>query len=261
MSFLTGSTVANGGNLLTLQGSGAGSIEDVIGNGAGGITKVGTGSWTLSGANTYSGATAVNAGTLLISNSSGSATGTGAVTVNNSGTLSGTGFINAGANNITVNGTLSPGAAAAAGDPGTINLAAGALTLASTSILMFDLGTLQDLVAIDVDRVDARWRHPRARSGRWLPLHQYLHAFQRGKRPDRHLRDGDRIRLGNYTAMFTQWRQLRHQLQPPHPGAGAEHVGRGSVGVARSRIHATAAVCAESSSRVGRVGPPPAAVI
>ena len=150
---LVTSPVALGSNTLTLSGTstGAGEVSGVI-SGSGSLIKGGTNVWKLSGANTYAGGTVVNGGTLLVSNSSGSATGTGAVTVNNSGTLSGTGFINAGAHTITINGKLSPGAAASAGNPGTIHLAStagvGALTLSSTSTLMFDLGTSKDLVAL-----------------------------------------------------------------------------------------------------------------
>ena len=119
-----------------------------------GITKSGGGTLTLSSASTYNGTTTINAGTLLITNGSGSATGTGAVIVNNSGTLAGNGFIDSGTNSITINGTLSPGPLAAAGNPGTINLAsaagAGALTLSSTSTLLFDITntSTKDLISL-----------------------------------------------------------------------------------------------------------------
>ena len=62
MTFMTGSTVTNGANLLTLQGSGAGSLADVIGNGSGGVTKSGTGTWMLSGSNSYTGLTTISQG-------------------------------------------------------------------------------------------------------------------------------------------------------------------------------------------------------
>jgi len=69
------------------------------------ITKVGTGRWTLTGANTYTGPTIVSGGTLIIDGNSASATGT--VTVGAAGTLGGTGLIGG---NTTVNGTVAPGA-------------------------------------------------------------------------------------------------------------------------------------------------------
>jgi len=72
------------------------------------ITKVGTGSWTLTGANTYTGGTTVNTGTLFVNNLTGSGTGTGAVTVNSGATLAGTGTIS-GKVIIAGGGTITPG--------------------------------------------------------------------------------------------------------------------------------------------------------
>ena len=120
-----------------------------------GITKSGAGTLTLTQGSTYNGTTTVNAGTLLVTNpSGGSATGDGPVLVGNSGTLAGTGYIDSGSNAILIDGTLSPGALPAAGNPGTINLAStagpGALTLSSTSTLRFDITStsVKDLVAL-----------------------------------------------------------------------------------------------------------------
>ncbi len=73
---------------LTLDGTSTGnSVTGVISkNGATGtVTKQGTGIWTLSGANTYSVATAVNAGTLLLG--SGGSIGASATTVSSGATL------------------------------------------------------------------------------------------------------------------------------------------------------------------------------
>ncbi len=55
------------------------------------ISKVGTGTLTLSGSNTYAGGTTISNGTLMIVNTTGSGTGTAAVTVSGTGTLAGTG--------------------------------------------------------------------------------------------------------------------------------------------------------------------------
>lgn len=100
---------------LTLQGgSGAGlkTVSGVIALGSGGLTKLQGGTWTLSGANTYSGPTAIGAGTLRVANTAGSATGSGDVTVAAGATLAGPGII---AGSVSVTGTISAGTS-----PGTI---------------------------------------------------------------------------------------------------------------------------------------------
>lgn len=100
---------------LTLQGGagagGGGTIAGVINLGAGGLTKLQGGRWTLTEANLYSGPTLVSAGTLRVANTSGSATGSGAVTVNSGATLSGPGIV---AGPVTLNGAIAPGASAGA---------------------------------------------------------------------------------------------------------------------------------------------------
>jgi autotransporter-associated beta strand protein len=68
------------------------------------ITKVGTGAWTLTGSNNYTGTTTVNAGTLFINGDNHSATA--AVTVNASGTLGEKGIVGGAT---TVNGKFTPG--------------------------------------------------------------------------------------------------------------------------------------------------------
>jgi autotransporter-associated beta strand protein len=68
------------------------------------LTKEGAGAWTLTGANTYSGITTVNGGTLLINGNHSAATGP--INVASGGKLGGTGTIGG---VTTVNGTLAPG--------------------------------------------------------------------------------------------------------------------------------------------------------
>ena len=82
---LAGHSLSIGNNNLSTSFSGL--IQE-----SGGVMKVGSGMLTLTGANSYTGATTVTAGTLRVDNQSGSATGTGVVKVN-AGTLSGQGII------------------------------------------------------------------------------------------------------------------------------------------------------------------------
>ena len=73
-----------------------------------GLIKTNTGTFTLTGANTYGLGTTVNGGTLLVNNTVGSGTGSGAVTVNTGGSLGGTGTVS-GAVTVNKGGTLTPG--------------------------------------------------------------------------------------------------------------------------------------------------------
>ncbi len=104
--FLGGSPLGVGSNNTSTTFSGLIADGGVGGGTGGSLTKVGTGTLTLSGANTYTGPTTVSAGILKAGNKTGSATGTGTVNVN-SGTLGGPGII-AGA--VTVGSGSGPGA-------------------------------------------------------------------------------------------------------------------------------------------------------
>lgn len=102
---------------LTLTGSNTGlnTFNPVLANNNGfdfglplAVNKTGSGTWSLNGANTYSGGTTVNNGTLLVNNTTGSGTGTGAVTVNSGSTFGGNGSIS-GLITINSGGTVAPG--------------------------------------------------------------------------------------------------------------------------------------------------------
>ena len=106
--FLGANNLAVGSNNLSTTFSGV--IED--GGTGGSLTKIGTGTLILSGANTYTGNTNVNRGVLQADGSINSNT-----SVHGGGTLAGTGTING---NVTNNGRVSPGDAS--GVPGVLTV-------------------------------------------------------------------------------------------------------------------------------------------
>jgi autotransporter-associated beta strand protein len=142
-----------GTRTLTFQGSNAGNntVGSVIVDNANavGVTKAGSGRWILSGSNTYTGGTQVNAGTLVLNGATGVAAFTNQVasgaTLGGTGTLSGP---------TTVSGILSPGSTA--GSLGTLSFTASSFVwnsgaaAASTTDWVYDLGSanLSDRVSI-----------------------------------------------------------------------------------------------------------------
>ena len=126
--------VDNGGNQLTLAGNSALVVSGNV-SGAGNLVKSGANTTTLSGNNSYSGGTALNAGTLVISGSS--AIGTGDLTnsgnnslvVSSSATLgnnvvlySGVLTLNDNGNAVTENGSISGSGSLTKAGVGTVTL-------------------------------------------------------------------------------------------------------------------------------------------
>ena len=75
-------TITGSGFTLTLDGSATGSsMASALATGTGGLTKFGTGTWTVSGASSYSGVTTVSSGTLDVSGAAGALTATSAVEI------------------------------------------------------------------------------------------------------------------------------------------------------------------------------------
>ncbi len=173
LSIATGATLdLNGQNATVGSLSGAGTIDDVAGAGTstlttGGLsatvtfsgiiknttgnvtlTKIGTGSLTLSGGtSTYAGGTTLSSGNLFVTNTAGSATGTGNVTLNG-GTFGGTGIITGSLIAGTAAHTINPGSAVA-NSIGTLKI--GGLTTNPNTTLAFDLASpagTSDLLAV-----------------------------------------------------------------------------------------------------------------
>jgi autotransporter-associated beta strand protein len=81
---LSGGTITFTANPTVTVNNATNTIDSIIGGATTNFTKAGTGTLLLSGANTYSGGTVVNAGTLIIA---GAHSGTAAVTLNGGGFL------------------------------------------------------------------------------------------------------------------------------------------------------------------------------
>jgi autotransporter-associated beta strand protein len=138
---VTGVSTTGNTTTLTLNGSSTAApfspnvgniIVGVIGNGANGgklaIVKDGSGTWVLSGANTFTGATTLNAGTLRI-NAPGSLHASSAVTVN-AATLGGDGTIG-GSVIVNASGRIAPGSTT--GSAGTLAIGGGLTVTAMTT--------------------------------------------------------------------------------------------------------------------------------
>jgi autotransporter-associated beta strand protein len=139
--------VRNGGAIIDTNGNNvtiAQALEhsNIGGDNAidGGLTKTGAGTLTLSGVNTYTGATVVAAGVLAVN---GSING-GAVTVQAGATLQGTGSITTTGLSIAANATLAPG-----NSIGTLNVT-GDLSLAGDYDWEFD-GAASSADLVDVN--------------------------------------------------------------------------------------------------------------
>ncbi len=145
-------TSATGLVNLALGSAGSGTYSGNLadsGTTALALLKTGAGAQTLSGNNTYSGGTTVQAGALLATNTSGSATGSGSVVVQSGATLGGNGTVGASGQTVTIqsNGILSPGSS-----PGVLSVL-GDLALDTGALLTFELDDPGNLSLVS-DRVD-----------------------------------------------------------------------------------------------------------
>jgi autotransporter-associated beta strand protein len=111
----SGSAIAGTDVAVTFGGAGNIAVADAIATGTGGLTKEGTGILRLLGVNSFTGATSLNEGTLIV-NGSLAATAND-LTVADNAILGGTGTIGA---NAVLNGDLRTGTTAANGSVGTL---------------------------------------------------------------------------------------------------------------------------------------------
>jgi autotransporter-associated beta strand protein len=125
---------------VTFGGAGNTTVSTAAISGGGSVNKDGAGTITLSADNTYTGATNVSAGSLIIN---GAISSTSAVTVGTNGTLGGGGTIGGSV-------TLNDGAFLSPGDsttPANSLMLGSSLTLNADAILAFGLGTDSDLIS------------------------------------------------------------------------------------------------------------------
>jgi fibronectin-binding autotransporter adhesin len=126
--------VYNSNPSLTFTGAGTGTFQKVFSAG-GGLTKSGTGTWNFSGANTYTGATTISAGTMAITGGGTLGNGSYAAGITNNGVL----HVNSTANQ-TFSGVVSGSGALVKSSTGTLILSANNTFSGGTTI---SAGTLQ----------------------------------------------------------------------------------------------------------------------
>jgi autotransporter-associated beta strand protein len=107
-------TITGSGFGLTVDGASNTTINSIIGTDNGGITKNGTGTLILSGANTFTGNIAVNAGRLQLNNAGAiGSSSSPSVTVASGATFDLNGITASNSNNLTISGTGAAGYGAA----------------------------------------------------------------------------------------------------------------------------------------------------
>jgi fibronectin-binding autotransporter adhesin len=122
-----------------------GSFTGTVKIGSSAYANAGTVELSRAAGNNYDGGTEVNSGTLLISNTAGSATGTGAVAVNSGATLIGGGIIT-GAVTVNSGGTISGGETVGVLRTGNLSVATGSLM--AVQINSITAGTGYDQISV-----------------------------------------------------------------------------------------------------------------
>ena len=166
-------TGARGAQTLTTgANNSSGTFSGQLSGEGGNLSKAGTGTFTLTGANSYSGVTQVNAGILLASNASGSATGTSTVSIANGAALGGSGSI-AGVVSVENGELLTPGST-------TETLTLGGLVLNAAALLGFELGDPDGSAGLDSDLINLVANMGGSSSSGDLTLDGILHVSDLG---------------------------------------------------------------------------------
>ncbi len=142
---ITGATFA-----LTIGGTGNGALSSILGTTSGTLTKIGSGTWTLSGQSTFTGATSINLGALKLGASGGatnSPLGTtgGGTSIMTGGVLDFNGFTMSTAEAIAINGRGIGNGGALIGSSGTFS---GVITQGTDSRITNPSGTMTISAAI-----------------------------------------------------------------------------------------------------------------
>jgi autotransporter-associated beta strand protein len=139
-TLVVGAGITGSGDTLTFTGAGNTTVSSAIATGAAGVTLSGTGTTTFSGANTYTGATTVNSGSLDLN----STAVLGNLTINGGTATDGASNELATSSNLTINGGtynlngFSETVSSLAGNPGgTLALGAGTLEEEGTGSMSF----------------------------------------------------------------------------------------------------------------------------
>jgi autotransporter-associated beta strand protein len=132
---------------LTIEGNGNGIINGNITTGTGSVTKKNSGTWTLSGANTYSGVTTISLGTLKLGGSGSGAnsplgTVAGATSITSGAVLDLNGFTLATAEPLTIRGTGNSSGGALTNSSATAANYSGLLSLGAASSIITNAGDI-----------------------------------------------------------------------------------------------------------------------